>query len=230
MDADALEGERQRRHASPAESAGSRRAERALGGQQQPRQPDRTAQDVVVLEVAHHEAAVRERQRPDRRAEAVRAQRPGVQVEPERRDRVVERTPDAVGERHLQQCEQQRLERREQADLAVREDRVAAKDQRRPERQPPGLQLVRHPERQRIVEGGGIAPEEDRAAASSSEKKTAPLKPTRKRSGKRPSKAARVAESARGRGRRDATRGPPSEATTNAGLRRRGVEREVRQL
>ena len=165
MDADALKGECQRRHADPAQAAGAGGAEGTLGGQQQPGQPDRAAQDVVVLEVAHHEAAVGERQRPDRRAEAVRAERPGVQIEAQRRDDVVERARDAVRQRHLQQRQQGRLERREQAELAVREDRVAAEDDRGPERQPPGLQLVGRPEGQRVVEGGGVTPEEDRAAA-----------------------------------------------------------------
>ena len=75
------------------------------------------------------------------------------------------RASETYAVRHVQTEQQRHLERREQPELAIRDDRVAAEDQRRPERQAPGLKLACGPGRERIIKRGGVAPVEDRAAA-----------------------------------------------------------------
>ena len=118
-----------------------------------------------MLEVPHHEATEGERQPADGCADAVRAEQPSVEVQAQRRDEIVDDAHPDVRRGRVQTEQQRHLDRREQPKLAIRDDRVAAEDQRGPERQAPGPKLACGPGRERIIKRGGVAPVGDRAAA-----------------------------------------------------------------
>ena len=110
-----------------------------------------------MIEVAEHEAAEGERDAAERAPEPADAEHPSKTVQAACRQKVV--GAPHQDERDIDRQEQQRqdVRRVEEPDLAIRHHRVAREDQRAPEREPAGRQLLRQPGGQRVVEGAGVA-------------------------------------------------------------------------
>ena len=157
MEPEAGERDRAGPERQPEPAASVLGPQRQVGTAERGGQPGGTPDDVTVIEMPKHEAAERERDAPERAAGPPDPEHPAESVQAGRRQQVMG-APDQ-DERHVHRQQQQRQDvgRVEQADLAVRDHRVAGEDQRTPQWEPPRRQLLRQPDRQRIVERAGIA-------------------------------------------------------------------------